>query len=266
MDASTYRCRVCALDVARNAVVIVRSQSVELRLCPTCRGPVQFEQVRVVTPIIHQYLHAMLQPVWGWNSLVVVGVTAAISLASFAPMVGKVLALTMGFGFLLRVVAGVAAGEDRLGELLVDFTEPFSKWMVIVVFARAASSAFWGLLPTLLTLWLLAGSPMQWPVLLPSLLFGLVYTPASVACVAVTGGVLWNPVQPARMINAARMPYLMLLGALLAPLVGVGVAGALVLSGFPFAPFGALLAVAAATVAARMVGLFVREYWDEISD
>jgi hypothetical protein len=260
----SYRCDACARELAESALALAGDRSAQVRVCPTCRGPVVRETARIITPFWRQLLGAWVGPLRSTNALIVFGVVAISTLAGYSPLVGGLFAAAITATYFVGVISCVARGEYELWRAFTPQDDAYGRaWMWRTVL-RMLSAFFVSFGPGLACS--LAPLPLL-KLIAPGVLgAGALFLPAALASVAVTERALWNPLGPLRMIWSVPSAYAQLVVTLALP--------AAFWVWVQYAPMESLAGRAvqlcagsyALAVIAWKIGVLIREYWDDFND
>jgi len=268
-ELTRYYCERCGLYRDGASVRSVQRGHVSIPACGACGDALRLEQQRVSEPFPMVLARAFLFP-FSPVMLVTIAVTgAAVVFVRFVPLVGGALSSTMVLSLIFAVVRATGAGRDDLGlegisEHFWDWFQPLVRYVLtlLVAFGPAA----------LLTL--LLGYHAGAALVLPALALGALYFPAGIIVAAHNEGCIapFNPFIGLRLIARIPGPYFVTLAFLLVAAVSTWLMlAALValdrmLSAIPFLPVlvSTVLILIGPVVMARLLGLLMREYKDDL--
>jgi hypothetical protein len=242
--------------------------------CPICRRPLTVERraaafakpddVGGAYPVVLG--RAFLFPFRGMTLAIIGGTAVVAYIAALIPLFGWLLALAVQAAFLFQIVRTTAVGQDDFtmeAETVLDWVSPLGRYFGTFLVAGAPALAAWiGTQSVPLTV---AGGAL-----------GLVYLPAGFIAASYPSGCL-GPLNPLpAIVLIARIPgaYAITL-AFLAVTVGLGVGAgyaakaiSTALAPVPVLPMllALVLRMLPPAIAARMLGLLVREHGDELID
>lgn len=272
-ETATYWCDGCNRYVPVTWVEELRVGSETRAVCPTCKLAlvVQGRPTRAATlddgagrlyPVL--LAHAFIFPFRGMTLLIIAATALVAYIAALVPLLGWLLSLAVQAAFLFQIVRTTAAGQDDFtmdAETVLDWVSPLGRYFGAFLVAGVPALAAWiGTQNVALTL---AGGAL-----------GLVYLPAAFIAASYPSGCLGplNPLPAIVLIAKIPVAYGITL-AFVAVTVGLGVgvgyaakAISTALAPVPVLPtlLALVLRMLPPAIAARMLGLLVREHGDEL--
>lgn len=267
----TYRCDDCGREFAEGALRRVGPLGTAVSACPLCGRAVRREQSWTSEPLWKQLAGALgfpLRPTTlaGWVLLALVS-----GVVSLVPIVGTPLAAGLVLAFSFAILRESAAGADdleispeQLGARVIEWLFPLVRLVLVTLVAAT---------PAMLAAWAMGVGSTGGLVTRGLALLGALWLPAGIIAIAHDDSFVaaLNPIPATTFIVRVPGKYLLTLAFLgLASLAG---ATALELgrrigttTGVPLVALVTTRALALYTpiAMARMLGLLVRDHWDEI--
>lgn len=266
-----WYCAHCARYFERDGLKRVQVQAIEIRVCPTCDGPVREERSRVVKSfggsLAHAFVFPFVRSTWLW----LLGVSLLVAFLRWIPVFGVILGWAIQMAFFFAITRAAARGAEDVGEVMQNLgaDNVLDDWLrPLGTFVFACVLAFGPALALLVGLGLY-GLPFAFG----AGFLGLVYFPAAlVVAWSRSYGIVFSPALPFQLVMSLPGPYLVMLGFLFvavaasAALVWMGSLLADALDGVWLVPWilRTFLGSFGPIVVCRMLGTFVCEHQEEL--